>query len=328
VAAPLQESLNLSGGLRSPQLTALSAQVDGYVTGVAVQAGDRVQADQVVITLDDTLPRLELVRLESALVEAQSLLADQQRRSREAARLMNENNFSRSEYESLEAEVVAREARLAQISAQSAMQRTRVGHHTVKAPFAGVVIEKSVELGQRISGPTPLLQIASMDPVWAEVQLPEQYLARVHPGSAIRLQSPAADNDWIDAQVSRVVPVSTQGSRTFLVRSELPNADWALAPGMSIKVQLSLTDTREDEALQVPLDAVVRRSGGETSLWVVVGEDPAVVESRPVILGRRAGAMVEVLEGDIRVTERVVVRGNESLRPGQEVILHHAQAAR
>ena len=78
IEAPLQQSLNLSGSLRAPQHSALSAQVDGYVTAVPVQAGDRVQPGQVVIALDDTLPKLELERLQSALREAESLLARSQ----------------------------------------------------------------------------------------------------------------------------------------------------------------------------------------------------------------------------------------------------------
>lgn len=328
VEAELRETLNLSGSLRSPQFSELSSQVDGYVIAVPVQAGDHVQPGQLVISLDDTLPRLELQRLEAALREAQVQLKDQQRRSREAEDLMNENNFSRSEFESLQAEVVAREARLVQIKTQTAMQRTRVERHRVKAPFEGVVIEKRVEVGQRISGAVPLVQIAGMDPIWAEVRLPEQYLGRVHTGSALRLQTPAANDTWIEASVSRVVPVSTQGARTFLVRSELANKDWSLAPGMSIKVQLELDSDQGGQTLQVPLDAVVRRTTGETSVWLVVAGKPATVESRPVTLGRRSGPLVEVARGNLRAGDRVVTRGNESLRAGQAVVVHGEQAAR
>ena len=325
IAAPLQEQLNLSGSLRSPQLSALSSQVDGYVIAVPVQAGDHVQAQQVVISLDDTLPRLELSRLESALREAQSQLEDQQRRSREAARLMNESNFSRSEFESLEAEVVVWEARLAQIQVQTAMQRTRVARHTVKAPFEGVVTAKHVELGQRVSGAIPLLQIASMDPIWAEVQLPEQFLGRVSKDSSLLLKTPAAGATWIESTVSRVVPVSSSGARTFLVRAELPNPDWTLAPGMSIKVRLALATDAGGNALQVPLDAVVRRANGDTSLWLVRPGQAPTVERRLITLGRRAGAMVEVLGDTVSAGDVIVNRGNEGLRNGQAVIVHKAR---
>jgi RND family efflux transporter MFP subunit len=328
IEAPLRQYLNLSGSLRASKLSALSSQVDGYVTGVPVQAGDHVQPGQVVVTLDSTLPELELARLESALLEAESLLTDQQRRSREAADLMNANNFSRSEAESLLAEVVVREARLAQIKVQTAMQRTRVDRHTVRAPFEGVITEKHVEVGQRVSGAAPLLQIASMDPIWAEVQLPEQYLGRVRKGSAARLQAPTTGQSWIETSVSRVVPVSTGGSRTFLVRSELPNGGWVLAPGMSVKMQLTLDSQEQGQVLQLPLDAIVRNAAGATSVWLVVDGDPVSVAARNVDLGRRAGHSIEVLAGDIAVGDSVVIRGNENLQAGQAIIPSRKKAAR
>ena len=320
VEAPMNQLLSLSGTLRSPQHTALSAQVDGYVTGIRVQPGDHLEQGQVLLTLDDELPRLEQQRLQAALAEAEALLSDQKRRTREARNLMDENNFSRSEFETLQAEAVAAEARVVQIRAEAKMQDTRVGRHTVKSPFTGVVVEKLVEVGQRISGTTPLLEIARMDPIWADVRVPEQYLGRVHEDSVMHLQSHADGADWIRATVTRTVPVSVGGSRTFLVRAELANSDWQLAPGMSIKVQLTLDSEDERPVLQVPIDAVVRRPGGETRLWVLGEGSPATVSARAVTLGRRSGDRIEVLGGELRAGERVVVRGNENLTEGQKVV--------
>jgi multidrug efflux pump subunit AcrA (membrane-fusion protein) len=97
---------------------------------------------------------------------------------------------------------------------------------------------------------------------------------------------------------------------------------------MSIKVHLELDGDSDGQVLQVPLDSVVRRTSGETRVWLVVPGQPATVESRPLVLGRRSGQMVEVTRGEIRAGDRVVVRGNESLRAGQAVILHEEQAAR
>ncbi len=328
VEAPLEQQLSLSGTLVSPQHTNLSAQVDGYVTAIRVQAGDHLVRGQVLLNLDAELPRLEYQRLQAVLEEAEAQLADQRRRTREARDLMNDNNFSRSEFETLQAEVVAREARVAQMRAQVSMQRTRVERHTVESPFAGVMVDKHVEVGQRISGTTPLLEIARMDPLWADVRVPEQYLGRVHRGSAMQVLGPAGDARWIDTIVSRAVPVGTGGSRTFLVRAELDNADWQLAPGMSIRVQLPLDGAADEQVLQVPQDAVSRMATGETQLWVVQPGDPTTVTARNVQLGRRAGPLVEIVSGQVRADELVVTRGNEALRDGQTVELARDQAAR
>ena len=91
--APLTQTLTLSGELKAPRITALSARVEGYIKRVDFQAGDKVSAGQSVIQLDDEIPRLELSRLQSVLKEADSLMADQQRRADEAADLIENNNF-------------------------------------------------------------------------------------------------------------------------------------------------------------------------------------------------------------------------------------------
>ncbi|MEM8549014.1 MAG: efflux RND transporter periplasmic adaptor subunit, partial [Pseudomonadota bacterium] len=257
-----------------------------------------------------------------------TLLADQGRRAREARDLLDENNFSRSEYETLLAERSAREARLLQIQADLEIQRTRVDRHTVRAPFSGVITRRLAQAGQRVTGNTPLLELASMDPIWAEVQLPEQYLGRIQTGGIMKLQTAADQNQWREATLTRVVPVTSSDTRTFLVRAELANADWALAPGMSIRVQLPLDSAANRDVLQVPQDAVTRLPTGETRLWVVSPGEPATVSARPIQLGRRSGALVEIVAGQVSVKDLVVVRGNEALREGQEVVMTREQAAR
>ncbi len=323
IEAPLQERITLSGGLRSPSDSALNAQVSGHVTAVAVQAGDRVEQGQLLVSLDDTLPQLELQRLEATLEEAKALLADQRRRAREASNLASQNSFSRSELESLEAEVAARQARATQVEAQTIAQRTRVDYHSVEAPFAGVVTQRLVEVGQQVSGTTPLLRLASMDPVWAEVQLPEQYLSRIQQDAPLRVQIPALQNAWIDARVSRIVPVSTGTARTFLVRAELANTDWQLAPGMTIRMELGLGSGANTPTLQVPVDAITRQPDGSSQVWVVTKEgSEQKAQARKVATGHRTGATVEVISDALKAGDKVVIRGNENLQAGQSVLIN------
>jgi membrane fusion protein (multidrug efflux system) len=323
VSAPMEDRLTLTGDIRSPQQAPLSSQIDGYVTEVRVLPGDRVEANQVVVTLDDELPRLELQRLEAALAEAESLYADQQRRTLEAEGLIEDNNVSRSEYESLLAATLASESRVRMIRVEKAMQEVRVQHHTVEASFPGVVTEKLVDEGQRVTGSTPLLLIARMDPLWVDVRVPQRYLGQVVVGSAVRISPGGPGGQGLRASVKWVVPVSTDGTRTFLVRTEVDNADWRLAPGMSAQVELGLGDGAGGPRLQVPADAVVRLGDDSLRVWVVDEEEGAAV-ARPlaVTLGRRSGELVEIVSGDIGVADRVVVRGNEGLQEGQGLIVH------
>jgi membrane fusion protein (multidrug efflux system) len=318
--APLAQTLTLSGELKAPRITALSARVEGYIKRVDFQAGDKVSAGQSVIQLDDEIPRLELSRLQSVLKEADSLMVDQQRRADEAADLIENNNFSRSDYESLRAELSARRFRLEQFRMQTAIQQAQLERHTVRIPYDGVVVEKLVEVGQQINPNTPLLWLASMNPLWAEVRLPERYLDRVKPGTVVRIQTAVGGQNWLSSRVSRVVPVSADGSRTFLVRSELPNPDWRHAPGMSIRMELGLDLHSETAVLQVPADAIRRRVDGAAEVWVVQtvgGKNTA--QRVTVTLGASSGTVVEITQGELQAGDKVIIRGNEILQPGQVV---------
>jgi membrane fusion protein, multidrug efflux system len=318
--APLRQTLTLSGALEAPRLTALSARVEGYIVRADFQAGDKVSAGHSVIQLDDEIPRLELSRLQAVLKEADSLMADQQRRVDEAADLIENDNFSRSEYEGLRAEHNARRFRLEQFRTETEIQQARVERHQVRIPYDGVVVEKLVEEGQQVSPSTPLLWLSSMNPLWAEVRLPERYLNQVKPGSSVRIQSAAGGQGWVNSRVSRVVPVSADGSRTFLVRSELANPDWLHAPGMSIRMELTIGQLGEAPVLQVPADAIHRGVNGESVVWVA-RETGGQILAQPVTvtLGSRAGTAVEISGGELRDGDMVITRGNEILRPGQLV---------
>ncbi len=319
ILAPIAETVTLAGSFRSPQNSALSARVAGYITEFVVQAGDRVEQGQLLVTLDDNIARLELQRREALLREAEALVADQQRRVREAADLIAANNFSRSELASLRAELAAGRARLDQFRRETDIQRVRLAHHRVTAPFAGVVTAKLAEVGRQVVADTTLLELARMEPIWAEVQLPERYLNQISIGTAVRVMPGFEGGRWLLSQVNRRVPVSSDRSRTFLVRSELANADWQLAPGMSLRMEFALGD--DQPVLQVPADAITLSADGKQQVWVIDqrGAGDFVAEPQAISLGRRSAARVEILAEGLEAGTQVITRGNETLTPGQSV---------
>jgi RND family efflux transporter MFP subunit len=321
VRQPVVETVTLAGSLRSPQNSALSARVAGYVTQIVVQAGDRVQKGQLLVTLDEDLAKLELRRREALLREAEAQVADQERRVSEAADLIAANNFSRSELASLRAELAAGRARRDQFRSETDIQRIRLGHHRVLAPFAGVITAKMAEVGRQVAADTTLLELARMEPIWAEARLPERYLNQVSIGKPVRIMPGYEGGRWLNSKVTSRVPVSNDLSRTFLVRSELANPDWQLAPGMSLRMAFTLGDDRP--TLQVPADAITLSAAGEQQIWLVKRSDAGdfIAEPRAIELGRRGATRVEISGDGFDAGDRVITRGNESLVPGQSVAI-------
>jgi Cu(I)/Ag(I) efflux system membrane fusion protein len=108
-------------------------------------------------------------------------------------------------------------------------------------------------------------------------------------------------------------------SRTFPILIDLPNPDGLLAPGMSARVRVSLAGG-EAEVLTVPRDAVVAKADGSREVWRVQEED-GLLKAYPVAveIGRAGGDRLEVTAGELADGDRVVLLGNESLKPGQTI---------
>jgi Cu(I)/Ag(I) efflux system membrane fusion protein len=169
----------------------------------------------------------------------------------------------------------------------------------IRAPSAGVVIEKDVVAGGAIEPGQRLYRIAPLDPIWAEAEVYENDLPWVTPGTTARLEVPALPGREWSGPVTWISPAVSEGTRTARVRVELANPDGALKPDMFATLRLHGTPS---ERLVVPLSAVVH-AGERSFVFLDLGE------------GRLRPAPVEV---GLRVGEEIEVRSG--LAPGQRVV--------
>ena len=325
VSAPMVEKLLLSGTTTSPQSSALATRVDGYVEKLLVDVGDRVHAGDPLLEFDARIAGLELQRLTAAAEEADFLYRDAARLAKEAKKLVNNKNISQTEYETRIAQAAASKARTAQLSAQRQVQQEQLQRHTLKAPFTGVIAEKLTETGQWVRADSAAFRLAQMDPLFIEVRVPERYFGRLRVGAGVQLVPGFQADLDISTKIERIVPVSDPDSRTFLARLKIPNPDWSLVPGMAVRAEFSLSDAQTGAVLQVPADALVRRTDGSTLVWVVRPErDASVARPIAVTVGRSANNHVEINSGQLKAGDPVVILGNESLRAGQPVTIEPA----
>jgi Cu(I)/Ag(I) efflux system membrane fusion protein len=169
----------------------------------------------------------------------------------------------------------------------------------IRAPAAGVVIEKDVVAGGAIEPGQRLYRIAPLDPIWAEAEVYEKDLALVTAGMTARLEVAALPDRTWSGPVTWISPAVSEGTRTARVRVELANADGALKPDMFATLLLRGAPS---ERLVVPLSAVVH-AGERSFVFLDLGE------------GRLRPAPVEV---GLRVGEEIEVRSG--LEPGQRVV--------
>ncbi|MBT8058801.1 MAG: efflux RND transporter periplasmic adaptor subunit [Gammaproteobacteria bacterium] len=316
VSAPIVEELPLSGSVLSPRYSDLTTQVNGLVIEMLVDVGDRVEAGDVLLRLDSRLTQLELERLLAREEEARLSFQDAKRLADEGRRLIADRNISNSQYESRLAEEALQQSRLQQLDAEVRKQRVTMEWHELRAPFAGVIGVKHVEVGEWVNAGSPALQLVQMDPLRVQVSVPERYYPDVRPGTPVKVSVDALPGRVISAPIESVVASARVNTRSFLAWLDIANPEYQLAPGMSAHVVLALGGAQSKPVLQVPADAVVRRRDGSAVVWTVRDGEAQPV---PVAVGRRNEQLVEVSAEGLAAGDPVVTLGNESLRPGQTV---------
>lgn len=209
-------------------------------------------------------------------------------------------------------EVVARaKSQVAIKASELALIDDEIDKANMRAPFAGIITEKLVEVGRYVRRGDAILSLVQMDPIRVVLAVPEHSISRIRVGMAVRVKLDAFPDEEHSGKVEAVVPKGDPLARTFPVKVRLENPDLEILPGMTARAMFELSGSN---ALAVPSDTLVQTPFG--SIVYVVRDGKAV--RIDVGRGRSDGAWIEVGSG-IRKGDLVVTRGNELLRPGQAV---------
>jgi RND family efflux transporter MFP subunit len=315
--APLVRELTLSGHLSSPRRARLAPAVSGRVTDLAVDAGDRVAAGDRLLKLDAELDELQREQAEAALAEARARLSEARRRFREARDLAQRDSISRSELEGRRSEVERLEAVVARRQSELAYRAGVVKRHTLNAPFAGVVSERMIDLGERAATEQPVLELVASEGLRLDLAVPQAYYGVVVAGTSARIRIDAQTGEPIETPVDKVIPVSDDNSRTFLARIGLDNTGGDLIPGMSARAVLRVDTGRS--GVVIPPDALIRYPDGRKVVFVAEGDgESRTVREQRVATGLEFGQRVAISDG-LEAGTAVVTAGNEALQDGQQV---------
>jgi RND family efflux transporter MFP subunit len=318
--ASVIEQVPLTGTVTSPKVARLSSQIEGQVQALHVEVGDRVSAGDLLLKIDSELEDLALQAARAATRQARAELTDAERRYANARRLREQNTISANEAELLEAEVQIDRATLQRRVAEQNQQRARVEHHSVTAPFDGVISERLTETGEWIQPGVPILTLVSTDNLRAECRVPQEYFMRMDEQSRVKITLDALPARRFDGEISAIVPVSDPSARTFLIHVLLTGVDVKVTPGMSVHGSLYLDTGRQ--GVVVSRDALLRYPDGRVTVWTVQRSgEQATVSEQSVELGHSFDGKVSITSGLV-AGDTIVVEGNESLKEGQAVRIH------
>lgn len=213
------------------------------------------------------------------------------------------------------------EARMLVQQAEVDRLNDRLAKYTVRAPFDGYVVVEHTEVGAWLSQRDPVAEVISIDPVEINVAIPEAYISSISVGTSVSLRLEALEDKSLPAKVSRIVPQADVRARTFPVKIVVPNpgknGTHLLKAGMLTRVALNVGKARS--AVLVPKDALVL-GGPSPVVYVVTTDDKQrqIAQPIPVKIGIADGSLIEVT-GKLQPGQKVVVQGNERLRPGAAV---------
>lgn len=316
---PFKETLSLTGVISAMRMTDLSAQVDAPVTGVEVEAGHLVKKGDELVQLDKELAGYEVKRATAMLEEAEAQLQESIRKSIELLKLIEKEFMAKSTYDSAVSDVLIKKAVVKRNQVDLKRAKKLLRQHTIKAPFAGVISKKMVEIGQWLNEGDPVLELVDINSLRIETQVPQRYFTKLQKGMPVKIVFDALPGREISANISYKIPVANFMSRNFPVHIEIKNQAREFTPGMTVRVTFQIS-TSEKPVLLVPRDAIIKKLNQADSVWMLKPDaDGNSVVSVIVKTGRIAQGEVEILDGKLEPGMQVVVRGNETLRAGQKV---------
>lgn len=305
---------------------AVASRVAGSIEKIHVLTGSSVKQGDLLVELNRDLLAIQVRQARAQIAEAEASVATGDVRLASAQTtfdrvnaLRNSTSFSQGRFDDVQSEVlVARsqlveaQARLESGRAQLAEAEYQLERSLIRAPFSGVVLEVETIPGAFIQAGTPVVTILDTEAFEIEASIPSRFVADLRPGQEV--SATLETGAKLVLSLRAILPVEDPTTRTRAVRFAAPGMAGMrnLAVGQSLTVDIPVGETRE--VLSVPKDALVQARGG----WTVFVADEGKAQPRQVQIGVPAGDRYEVLSG-LAPGDMVVVRGNERLRPGQDI---------
>lgn len=278
----------LDGTVEAVHQSTVSAQTAGRVTEVLFDVNDRVPAGALIVRIRSTEQVSGLTQAQAALKEATAREAEAQTRYQRIHDMYERRVVAKATLDEASAARDAAVARLAAARAGLEAAREGVAYTEIRAPYAGVVTQKHVQVGEAVAPGAPLMTGASLDALRVVVEVPQSVIEQVR---QVRKAAVHVDGGRIESSALTLFPSAQPESNTFRARIELPQDVQGLAPGMFVKVGLL---TGEASRLLVPRTAVVERSEMRALYVVAPGGRVAL---RQVRLGHARGDRIEILAG-------------------------------
>ena len=311
--APWQAQLQATGSLRAVRGADLSAQASGVVDQIGFDSGNEVPAGKLLLRLkpNDDYAKLQQLRAAAELAD-QTYKRDQEQFAAQA--------ISQA---TLDTDTSTLKSARAQVVAQQALSEEKI----VKAPFAGRLGIRQVDIGQYLTAGTAIVTLQALDPILIDFYVPQQVLSQLKIGMAVNATVDTYPGASFKGVIESINAKIDTASRNVQVRASFHNADRRLVPGMFASVLVDSGDATTH--ITLPQTAITYNPYGDTVFVVEQngvddkGKPRSIVQQRFVKLGPTRGDQIAVLDG-IKAGEIIVTAGQMKLRNGIAVTINNA----
>ena len=295
----MRDDAEAVGSLRSRRSVVLRPEISGRITQLNFSDGQRVRKGQLLVQLDDQLPRAQVQQSRAEL----SIARANHKRNQE---LVAQGFISQRSVDESAANLEVAEAKLA--LAEATAQRLRI-----LAPFDGVAGIRGVNVGDYLKDGADIVNVEDLDAVYVDFRLPERLQNKVKTGQTARVAFDALPGVQYSAVVLAINPQIDADGRSLAVRGCIDNRRLQLRPGMFARVTAVFGE--RSDANVVPEEAIVPDGAAPYVLRVVAGpeEGSQVAKRTTVRLGARTPGFVEVVEG-LAPGDVVVTAGQQRLQ--------------
>jgi membrane fusion protein, multidrug efflux system len=305
-------TLSAVGSLSAVQGAIIAAELGGVVSDIKFENGGVAKKGDVIMKLDASQ--------EEALLRSAEAEAELGRQDLERTRgLASQKVVSKAELD-------ASESKFNRLNAVVDQMRSNIRKKTLVAPFDGQLGIRQVNVGQMINAGQQVVQLTSLDSLFADFALPQQYLGQLTPGLEVHVTTDALPGHVFPGKVTAINSMVDSSTRNITLQATLENPDHVLRPGMFAKAEVTLPE--KHKALVVPGSAISYAPFGD-SVFVIekkkdekTGKESQVIRQQFVRVGEARGDLVAITQG-LKAGETIVSTGVFKLRNGMTVTINN-----
>ena len=305
-------ALKAVGSTAAVQGVTVSTDQPGIVHKINFESGQTVKEGDLLVQLEISQEQAQLRSAEAQMRLAGANLLRQQN-------LLKSRVSSQADYDSAQAQYDQAVARVEEVKAL-------INKKTIRAPFSGVLGIRAVNLGQYLQSGAQVAPLQSLDPIYVNFWLPQQYLGQIAAGQPVHVQADGLPDVTFDGKINALDAVIDEATRNVRVQATLPNPQGLLRPGMFVNTEVPLASTTSH--IVVPATAIQFAPYGDMVYIVddIKGPDGKTfrgVRQQVVKVGESRGDRVAILSG-VNAGEEVVTSGVFKLRPGVPVQVNNS----